>query len=239
MVYNNLTFPSEAKYPYFYSNFVATVDGKVQILENTSAYWPLGSKTDYETLIELRTYADVLIHGSTTALFHPTSISLSKEAFHEARKRTGRAEILYVAISNHPSDDLIPKLASNHPLVKTMVITSEAAKVPSNLAEAVEIVRLGKERVDVALLSNFFAERRKKYILVEGGPNLMGSFYKAHLIDEIFLTIAPKVVGNEKDKTISMVEGYLYPPSQVPSYDLVSCIPIENEVYLRYRKPTT
>ena len=235
MLYRGLTFPASPM-PYFYSNFVATLDGKVQVLEHTESYWPLGSKLDYETLIELRTYADVLIHGSTTVLFHPTINSLSKETFHEARKSINKGEILYIAVSTHPIDDLVPKLASKHPLVKTMIITSQNAHVSEKLASNTEIVRLGKEQVDVSLLPDFLLKRGKKHILVEGGPTLMGSFYRANLIDELFLTLAPKIVGNEKGKTLSMVEGFLYPPSKVPSYDLVSCLPIENEVYLRYRK---
>ncbi len=235
MLYSGLTFPA-SPVPYFYSNFVATLDGKVQILDHTDSYWPLGSRLDYETLIELRTYADVLIHGSTTVLFHPTIHSLSKDTFHEARKGMKKGEILYIAVSNHPVDDLMPKLASKHPLVKTMVLTSQNARVSKKLAENAEIVRLGKEQVDVSLLPNFLLKRGKKHILVEGGPTLLGSFFRANLIDELFLTLAPKIVGNKKGKTLSMVEGFLYPPSQVPSYNLVSCMPIENEVYLRYRK---
>lgn len=236
MLYKGLRSSSEVNQPHFYSNFVATIDGKVQILTQTDEYWPLGSKLDYETLIELRTYADVLIHGSATTLFHPTIHSLSKVEFHSARKKLGKAEILYITISNHPSDDLIPKLTSKHPLIKTMVITSENAPVSDMLASVTEIVRLGKNEVDLHLLPDFLQKRGKKHILVEGGPKLMGTFFKANLIDEIFLTIAPKIVGSDGYKTITMVEGFLFPPSKVPSFELISCKPVENEVYLRYRR---
>lgn len=235
MLYRDLKFPFEAKIPYFYTNFVATIDGKIQVLEDTEAYWPLGSKLDYETLIELRTYADVLIHGSTTALAHPTLISLSKEGFHKARKRTKKTEILYIVVSNHPTDDLVPKLASTHEFVRTMVITSEKVRVSTKLTEATEVVRLGRNEVNLRLLSDFLQKRGKKHILVEGGPTLMGSFFKANLINEIFLTIAPKAVGNMPGKTLTMIEGFLYPPADVPRFELISCQPVGNEVYLRYK----
>lgn len=235
MLYKGLAFP-KAKSPYFYSNFVATLDGKTQVLERTADYWPLGSKLDYKTLIELRTYADVLIHGSATALAHPTLNSLSKEAFHKARKKTKHTDqILYMVITNHPSDDFFPKLATRHPLVKTIVLTSRKAHVSAKLEKITEIVRLGKSSVDLKRLPKYLEERGLKHILVEGGPTLMGSFFKANLIDEVFLTIAPKVVGDKEGQTLTMVEDFLYPPSKVPSLELVSCRPIDNEVYLRYR----
>jgi riboflavin biosynthesis pyrimidine reductase len=66
----------------------------------------------------------------------------------------------------------------------------------------------------------------------------MGSFFKENLIDELFLTITPKIVGNEPGKTLTMAEGYLYPPDQVPTLDLVSCQQVDNELYLRYRTTT-
>lgn len=205
MLYQNLSFP-RTKTPYFYTNFVSTIDGKVQVLENTEKYWPLGSQLDYETLIELRTYADVLIHGAKTALAHPTLVSLSKPAFHEERERVGKKNpILYIVISNHPTNNLIPKLTSTSPHVKTMVITSEKAAVSKDLEKAVAIIRLGKKTVDLSLLPMFLTKQKLKHILVEGGPTLMGSFFKADLIDEIFLTITPKIVGNTDNKTLTMV----------------------------------
>jgi 2,5-diamino-6-(ribosylamino)-4(3H)-pyrimidinone 5'-phosphate reductase len=236
MLYKDLKFPSEAKLPYFYSNFVATIDGKVQVLTDTDRYWPLGSRLDYETLIELRTYADVLIHGSRTALAHPTLQSLSKPEFHKARKKAGKSgPLLYIVITNHPSDTLMPKLKSSNPLVRTLIITAKNSPIPKKLESEIEIVRIGKNSVDLSLLPVYLAGIRMKHVLVEGGPTLMGSFFKENLINEVFLTLAPKVVGNKAGRTLSMVEDYLYPPDKVPSFDLISCKQVENELYLRYR----
>ena len=67
MFYRNLKFPKIKNRPFFYTNFVQTVDGKVQVLKNTKDYWPIGSKLDHEALLELRAYSDCLIHGSNLA----------------------------------------------------------------------------------------------------------------------------------------------------------------------------
>lgn len=234
-VYPDLKLPEFSDRPFYYSNFVSTIDGKVQILENTADYWPLGSELDYQTLIELRTYADVLIHGKNTALPHPTLNSLSKDAFWEWRKKNGNDRpITYLVISNNPSDDLISKLDSNHEKVKTMIVTAESAKVSNDLNHATEVVRLGKESVDLKKLSDFLFRRGHKRVLVEGGPTLMGKFMKYNLIDEVFLTIAPKIVGNNQN-TLTMVEGELLLPEEVKKLEVMSVKNIESELYIRYK----
>lgn len=234
-VYSNLQLPEFPDRPTYYSNFVSTIDGKVQVLENTGEYWPLGSSLDYQTLIELRTFADVLIHGKSTALAHPTLESLMKDAFWKWRKKNGNDKpVTYIVISNHPSDELIESLASGSKNVKTMIITNENASVSAELTEASEIVRLGKEKVDLDRLSKFLFERGHRRILVEGGPTLMGQFVKHNLIDEVFLTITPKIVGNNNN-TLTMVEGALLEPKNVKNFELITCRNIESELYLRYR----
>ena len=68
MLYPNLKFPKVLKRPFFYTNFVQTVDGKVGVGKSElQGYWPIGSKKDYEVLTELRAYADCLIHGGNLA----------------------------------------------------------------------------------------------------------------------------------------------------------------------------
>lgn len=74
-----------------------------------------------------------------------------------------------------------------------------------------------------------------KHILVEGGPTLLGSFLKENLIDEIFLTIAPKIFGNDKGNTLTLVEGYLFPPKATKKLKLLSIKQIGDELFLRYR----
>jgi riboflavin-specific deaminase-like protein len=235
-IYPNLKLPEFFDRPFYYSNFVSTIDGKVQVLENTKDYWPLGSELDYQTLIELRTYADVLIHGKNTALPHPTLQSLSKQAFWDAREKTGKSSpILYIVISNNPTNELISKLHSEHEKVKTMIITNENVKISNELAKATEIVRLGTETVDLNKLSSFLSKHGHKRVLVEGGPTLMGQFVKHDLLDEVFWTVAPKIIGSHQN-TLTMVEGELLPPEEVKKFKLLSVKQVGEELYLRYRK---
>lgn len=226
MVYPKLDFPKLKLRPYFYSNFVTTVDGKAQVLKNSKKYWPLGSKLDFQTLQDLRESADCLIHGKTTAIENPTLQSLGK---------LKSPPKLYIVLSNHPGNELVECLENPPKGIKTIIVTNEEAVIPKELLTHVIVIQLGRESVDLKRLSEFLKKEGIKKALVEGGPTLMGPFFEEDLIDEIFLTIAPKIVGGKLGETLTMVEGGLLSPEKVKKLELISSKAIESELYLRYK----
>ncbi len=188
MFYQNLKFPKVKNRPFFYTNFVQTIDGKVAVKK--TGYWPIGSKIDHDVLIELRAYADCLIHGKNlyNEFGDVTRKSLQKDKFKGLRKKLGK-------------NPQLPYIVGSH--------------------------NLG------GLLKDLY-KKGYKNILVEGGPTLLGSFLKMDLIDEIFLTIAPKIYGTQDDISKTLVEGVLFSPHKVKTLKLVSMKKIGNEVFLRY-----
>ena len=184
MFYQNLKFPKVKNRPFFYTNFVSTVDGKVSAKED--GYWPIGSKKDYQVLLELRSYADCLIHGGNLARqFGDITLKSFKKP--------------YYIITKHPKD--FKNLKAN--------ITSDLKNLTKEL-------------------------KRYKHVLVEGGPTLLGSFLKKGLIDEIFLTIAPKLYGSRPNSTKTLIEGILLPPDKF-KLKLISVNRIKDELFLRYK----
>ena len=73
-------------------------------------------------------------------------------------------------------------------------------------------------------------------LLVEGGPTFYGNLEKAGLVDELFLTISPIVVGNAKASqrpTFSMTRERGYTPNDTPYTELVSVKQRGDYLYLR------
>lgn len=209
MLYPNLRFPKRTSRPFFYTNFVSTVDGKIQVLKNSEDYWPIGSKADYQVLLELRAYADCLIHGKNLAkeFGEITLNSLNKNSFKKMRQKLGKDLILpYYIVSGKP-ETLGISLGANviHP--------------PGGIRGLVKHLK----------------DKDYRNVLVEGGPTLLGSFLKADLLDEIFLTIAPKIFGNEKSSTLTLVEGVLFPKKSIKKLTLLSVKKVGNELFLRYK----
>lgn len=189
MFYPELKFPRVKGRPFFYTNFVQTLDGKVQV--KSPGYWPIGSKTDHQVLTKLRAYADCLIHGKN--LYHEfgeiTQKSLNKKEFKNLRKKLGKNSVLPYIVGIH----------------------------------------------DLKKLTKDLYKKGYKNVLVEGGPTLLGSFLKENLIDEVFLTIAPKIYGTEQGKTLTLVEGLLLPPKSTKKLKLLSVKPFNDELFLRYK----
>ncbi len=175
MFYQNLNFPKTKGRPFFYTNFVSTVDGKV------SGYWPIGSRNDYKVLMELRSHADVLVHGK----------NLYKQFGEITKKSLSKLpNLVYYPVATHTS--------------------------PRKLAAE-------------------FYKKGYRNVLVEGGPTLLGSFLKENLIDEIFLTIAPKIFGSKTGTTLTLVEGILFPQDKIKKLKLISIKQAKDELFLRYR----
>lgn len=110
MFYQNLKFPKVKDRPFFYTNFVQTLDGKVAV--KRSGYWPIGSKKDYSVLIELRAYADCLIHGKNLAqeFGEITLKSLNKPNFKALRKKLGKNPDLPYVMGSHDLKKLSSEL---------------------------------------------------------------------------------------------------------------------------------
>ncbi|MEK7076856.1 MAG: dihydrofolate reductase family protein, partial [Patescibacteria group bacterium] len=93
----------------------------------------------------------------------------------------------------------------------------------------------GEEKVDIGQFASLLYARGARHVLVEGGPTLFASFLEARLIDEVFLTLAPKIFGNRGGEALTMAEGFLFPPDEVSKWKLLSVRQEGDELFLRYR----
>ena len=71
-------------------------------------------------------------------------------------------------------------------------------------------------------------------LLVEGGPALNYALVSAGLADELFLTLAPKLLGGTRDEALTMLEGPAVPHLITPEPELISVYLSDNELFLRY-----
>jgi riboflavin biosynthesis pyrimidine reductase len=104
----------------------------------------------------------------------------------------------------------------------------------AKLTASTNVIQIGKGEVDLkAALRMLRQERNIRYLLCEGGANLNAELLQTGLVDELFLTIAPKIKGGAALPTI--VEGPGFPPSEALPLTLLSLYRDEDELYLRYR----
>lgn len=84
------------------------------------------------------------------------------------------------------------------------------------------------------LLQDLVARHNGTIILLEGGPTTFGGFLAERLVDDLFLTIAPKILGSSEGKTLTLVEGVFFAPDSIIRATLASTLVVGDEVFLRY-----
>jgi riboflavin biosynthesis pyrimidine reductase len=82
---------------------------------------------------------------------------------------------------------------------------------------------------DLPALLGTLREEGARAVLCEGGPRLHGALQAAGLVDELFLTVAPKLAGGEAPR---ILEGTL---PEVKGLELAWLLEQEGELFARYR----
>jgi riboflavin biosynthesis pyrimidine reductase len=190
-----------------YANFVSSIDGVAAIggVEMSSAEISGGAAADRFVMALLRAVADAVVVGAGTVREHDGPWTAEK-AFPPGAEIFSR---LRAGISASESPTLVVVTASGelpaeHPALARAIVVTTAAGARS-LAEARtgvgEIIDVGDaDRVDGAVAIDRLREKGYKRILTEGGPRLMGAMLDASAVDQLFLTISPKLIGGGPER---------------------------------------
>jgi riboflavin-specific deaminase-like protein len=177
--------------PYVVTNFALTLDGHATISGRSG---PIGSDADTAMLIGLRTRVDAVMIGAGTMRAERYGQLIGDPAKRERRERGGLApDPLMVIVSgsmNLPWDASLFTEGNCEVLVAT-----SSSDEPPHTATPLEVVRYADDVDLAALLSHLRVERGVRALLCEGGPRLHGQLIDAGLVDELFVTHAPKLAG--------------------------------------------
>jgi riboflavin biosynthesis pyrimidine reductase len=226
--------------PRLYANFVASVDGIVALpaAGESGALLSGHSEPDRFVMGLLRALADAVLIGAGTFragggdLWLPeAAFPAAAEPFANLRTRLGlRPRPLLVVVS--ASGNVDPA----QPALRDCLVltTSEGEKrLKGKLPEGAAIAVMGEQPTTCRAWLDLLYERGLQTILNEGGPTLFGQLLAENLINELFLTISPKLFGRvPSDGRKSLVASV---DLQGRAMDLVSARRHESYLFLRYR----
>jgi riboflavin biosynthesis pyrimidine reductase len=224
-------YPSELTDPFVQVNFVASADGAATISGRSRG---LSSPADKKVFALGRDLADVVLVGAGTALAEGYGAIKRTEVRAERRARLGLSEIPPIAVvtgrgSVLPASPLVT--GSSVPLI---VITSEASPLAwrkEMVAAGAEVVVAGEDRVDMGLTLAALGERGHFRVCCEGGPVLFGDLVADGLVDQLCLTVAPKLAGAG---AVRIATGL--PAAEPMDLSLESVLAYEGFLMLRYRR---
>jgi riboflavin-specific deaminase-like protein len=213
--------------PYLGINMVSSIDGKATLDWRTKG---LSSEVDRRLFHHLRTQADAVMVGAGTAREERYGRIVKNEDLRQKRMNEGLvADALAVVVSGRL--DLPPDLPLlNEPEQRVVIATGSDETIPGVTGE-VEYARVGD---DLPRLMAYLHERHGvRSVLCEGGPTLNSYLFAADLVDELFLTINPKLLGGAAALTIVAGRELVEPLEP----QLVSVAEADGELFTRWRFP--
>jgi riboflavin-specific deaminase-like protein len=215
--------------PYLYTNFALTLDGSATIGGRSGR---IGTESDTAMLVALRTRADAVMIGAGTMRAEGYGRVIGDPAKRERREQEGFAPDPLMVIVSGRLD-----LPWDAPLFTEgagrIVIFTASDMDPPGTETPVDVVR-HTDAVDLTdAMAHLRADEGIRSLLCEGGPRLHAQLIDAGLVDELFVTHAPKLSGGTGP---GMVVGL---PEAERRLDLawLMCDDESGVLFARYRVP--
>ncbi len=219
--------------PFVYVNMAMTADGK--ITSSRREYPKFTSDTDRRTMDRLRAEADAILVGAGTLRADDPPLHVRDPEMRAYRRSLGKPDaLLHVLVTASVSVDPDSRFFSEGPASGRIVATVEDAPLDriAAIEGRAEIWRVGRGSVDLPKLLGRLRARGVERLLVEGGGELNWGFVRDDLVDEIFVTVAPALLGGRDAPTPCEGEG-LAMASQT-RLRLLSAEVIGDEVFTRW-----
>ena len=200
------------KRPFVTLNMASSIDGK--ITTRTREPFALGSDEDRALMQELRSQADAVLIGRGTLYDEDPSLLVTKpELLAKRRVAHGSEQPAAVVVSaslDFPIDDSRFFTASRN---RKIVFTTAAADFSrisrlEHYAEVVIVPANQQGSVDLAAMAASLGDYGISRLLLEGGGVLNFAMLEAGLIDEIYLTLCPLIIGGADSPTTFEGRGF-------------------------------
>ena len=204
--------------PYVVMNMVSTLDGKSVTGERDQPVADLGSETDHATMRQIEGAVDAVLIGAGSLRATP-GLWYAEHLWRIVVSRSGRIPVDGRFFTDTPD--------------RAIVATTAAGA--ARLGQSVRTEQFHGDHVDVADLLKFLrVELRIETLLVEGGSDLNAQLFSRDCVDELFLTVAPKVKLGERVPTIA--GGSPLSAGDMLRFRLVTSKTVGDEMFLRYRR---
>jgi riboflavin-specific deaminase-like protein len=217
--------------PYVVCNFVSSADGKATAKGRTAL---LGGEADRTVFHLLRTQADAILAGTETLRTERYGVMIRDQGLSQIRLNEGRsAQPIAVVITRSgrvPFD--IPLFAD----ADSRVALYAPAGIDVPACEAhVDVHQISADGSELTqALRSLRRDHAVRSLLCEGGPALFTAMLAEGLIDELFLTLAPTIVGGaELGITTGQALDELLP------LRLMWALAHDGALFLRYARPLT
>lgn len=175
-----------------------TADGKIATKSGNSA---ISSNADLRRVHQLRNSADAIMVGISTVLADDPQLTVRFGAT-VSRSPT---RVVVDSTGRIPSSSRLLKKANE---LNTIVAASNRISFDNIRrieSTGAKVLVAGRNKVELRKIFRILEEMGYKRILVEGGGELNWSVLKLGIVDELIITMSPRIVGGRS--AVTLVEG--------------------------------
>jgi diaminohydroxyphosphoribosylaminopyrimidine deaminase/5-amino-6-(5-phosphoribosylamino)uracil reductase len=176
--------------PFVIAKWAMSLDGKIAATSGDSR-WVSGPETR-EWSHRLRTQIDAIMVGVRTVLVDDPQLTARPSGVDDARQP------LRIVADSRGRTPVTARVLDGPGGALLATTEASSARWRQQMTEAgAEVLVLPdiERRVDVTALLRVLGERQTLSLLVEGGGELLGSFFDAGLVDKVHAFVAPLVIG--------------------------------------------
>lgn len=216
--------------PVVRANMVVSLDGGIGVDGRSGG---LGNDADGRLFQVLRDLADVILVGSGTVKAEGYGGVEADAGRMARRKRWGLPDTPppIAVITNRGVAADLPLFTDT--VTPPIVITPRAAA--GQAPDGADVIVAGEEEVDLPAAVAALGARGLRRVHCEGGPRILGELVAAGRLDELCLTLAPKMVGPGNGSLLGGVE-LPQETEWVPTGPEGGVAVADGAVFLRYRR---
>ena len=227
--------------PYVHAKWAMTLDGKIATTQRHSKW--ISGEASRNKAHQIRSRVDAIIVGSATVqnddpllTARPTAIRPATRIVLDSTAQISETSQLVRSADEHA---LLIATTSAAPAEKLAVLRDRNCEClildTEKPAPDKELGREVSARPSIMALLTELGKRRMTNILVEGGAEILGSFFDHRQIDEAHIFLAPKLFGGSQALSALAGRG-LDILSDTGPYRIEHFEPIEKDLYIRARK---
>jgi riboflavin biosynthesis pyrimidine reductase len=215
--------------PYTLVNFASSTDGRIAFGGRSA---PLGDDGDRALFHALRAQADAVLAGTGTLRAERYGRLIADEETRAGRRAAGLAdEPLACVISQSGAHLPLEIPLFGEPSARIVLFTPSMPDLTGVRAD-VTVSLTDPTRTDPLrhALGVLASEHGVRLLLCEGGPTLFGALLRERVVDELFLTIAPKLAGGDSGPSVTAGP----PLDELEPLRVAWLLERTNSLYLRY-----
>ena len=193
--------------PWVMANTIMSLDGATTVAGRSGG---LGGTADRQHFSALRQIADAIMVGVNTAVTEGYRLPVISADVRQRRMAHGRWATPRLAVVSHRARFQQPPrfLTTTLPvadddraiLLTTALGTDGDIRAIEKLAD---VVIAGAQDVDMHTALHALHDRGARLVLCEGGPALLGQLACNNLVDEWFVTVAPRAIGGDARRMLA------------------------------------